>query len=242
MIVSPQRKLPPFPALGVDQAKANEKIKAWADALLRALEVRKEFIIGEDTIKAEHIADGAVGTTEIADDSVTTPKILNANVTTAKILDAAVTVAKMANDFPFTWAYNNASISLVTATDTLLTFDNEVVDIDGMHSTTVNTSRLTCVRRGYYLIFSMLTFAAHATGTRYAYHILNNTSVMSYDAKNALAQAGVATNVQPWCLYPLAVGDYVETRAYQNSGGNLNVLRTLNYTPFFFAVWLRPYP
>src|SRR5512139_390154 len=45
---------------------------------------------------------------------------------------------------------NSANISINSATDTVLTFDTEDVDSNGMHSTVSNTSRLTAIVAGTY--------------------------------------------------------------------------------------------
>jgi hypothetical protein len=48
--------------------------------------------------------------------------------------------------------------------------------------------------------------------------------------------AGIPTKVVVATHYQLAVNDYVELIAYQDSGGNLNVNVTGNYSPEFMMV------
>ncbi len=132
--------------------------------------------------------------------------------------------------------YNSGAISTTTATFTKLTFDTNRVNIDTMHSTVSNTSRLTCNTAGFFSIISQAQFPANATGQRYLDIYLNNSTVISAtDVVNVGSGATPTLNVAT--LYQLAAADYVETRAYQDSLGNLNVNAALNYSPEFMAVW-----
>ena len=49
---------------------------------------------------------------------------------------------------------------------------------------------------------------------------------------------GDTTIIPVTTIYQLTAGDYVEVRAYQNSGGALNVNSTANYSPEFWMVRL----
>lgn len=122
-------------------------------------------------------------------------------------------------------AYAGSTQTLTTATITVLTFDTENWDTDGMHSTSSNTSRLVVVTTGLYACNFGVTFATNATSWRY----LNIR-------KNAAGASGGGTSVYQGFTSGLAVsnnnitasfdvslnaGDYLEVFASQNSGGNL---------------------
>jgi hypothetical protein len=117
--------------------------------------------------------------------------------------------------------YNSGSQSISNATWTALTFDSEVYDTDGMHSTSTNTNRVTCVTAGKYLVWGYVTFDANATGNRYAAIKKNGTFYVIEMRSNF--GSGSTTVLHVDLLIDLAEGDYVELFARQESGGSLNV-------------------
>jgi hypothetical protein len=118
---------------------------------------------------------------------------------------------------------NSAAQSIPNTTWTNLTFDHEEYDTDGMHSLVTNTDRITCVTAGKYLVLGFVYFAANATGNRQLLLLKNggSTEIFSFEG-NPTASSGCLTNV--YCIIELAVGDYLQLQAYQNSGGALNSL------------------
>ena len=120
------------------------------------------------------------------------------------------------------WAYNSANISIANNTETVLTFDSELFDTNGIHSTSSNTSRLTCQTAGTYLIFGMMRFPANATGLRQAVIRLNGGTPAIGETTLPTAGAGAQTSVPIITIKALTVGDYVTLSVYQNSGGALN--------------------
>lgn len=120
--------------------------------------------------------------------------------------------------------YRSTNQSLSNNTDTSINWNAEIYDNSAMHSTSVNTSRLSAPVDGYYEMHLWIYFAANTTGSRGAYILWNGTgnkAVNHYDT----------TAVSPWdCVRHLwwktrmTAGQYVEGGGYQNSGGSLNVL------------------
>jgi hypothetical protein len=112
--------------------------------------------------------------------------------------------------------------TLTSAVFAPVTLDTEDEDNYSGHSTSTNTSRYTAQVAGWYLCSGSVGFVGNATGRR-ATEWLKNGAVVS---GSQLAWApGVATAVEfpaETILIFLAVGDYVEIGAYQESGGNLN--------------------
>lgn len=109
-----------------------------------------------------------------------------------------------------------------SSTTTPVTFDTEDIDTDSGHSTSSNTSRYTAQRAARFQISGKVNFATNATGQRSAWWSINGTQL-------AASQVDVPGNasVGPCLVLPtmtvlLAVGDYVEMIAFQNSGGSLN--------------------
>lgn len=132
--------------------------------------------------------------------------------------------------------YNDAAITVSTATDTALTFNSERYDNGGLHSTSSNTSRITVGRAGKYLIIGNATYAANGTGVRYLSIRLNGATYIGEMA--ILPSASNSLTLIVTTIYHLAASDYVELLAYQNSGGNLNIAATGNTTPEFMVQFL----
>lgn len=137
---------------------------------------------------------------------------------------------------PSARVYNSANISIPNNAATALTFNSERWDTDGIHSTTTNTGRLTCVTAGIYSIFGHIRFAANATGIRSVFIRLNGTTIigsqLNHQSSAAIAELSIVTH------YVLAVGNYVELMVYQNSGGALSVDAVGNSSPEFGMTYL----
>lgn len=128
--------------------------------------------------------------------------------------------------------YNSAALVIPNATWTTLTFNTETYDLNGMHSTSSNTSRLTAQRAGKYAIFGSLQFAGSAVGVLRGMRFMVNGSVaigLDLRSPNGAGTVNFAVAV----FYALTTSDYVEIQVYQDSGGNLNIDRQSAYSPEF---------
>lgn len=118
------------------------------------------------------------------------------------------------------------SQSLPNATEVPLTFENEVFDTDGFHSTTVNTERLTVPvgGAGKYMVVAHAGISTNGGGRRYI-------GAMSYTSAGVNKQyfygpvspayGGAPTHLDIVAVFDLADGDYVLIKALQDSGGTL---------------------
>jgi len=128
--------------------------------------------------------------------------------------------------------YNSTTVSAANATSTTMTFDLELFDTDGYHSTSSNTGRITIPagKAGYYLLFGQITFLASSTGGRQAsLHKNGSATELTIDALPNSAST-VNDNPQVTSIQYLAVGDYIEIKGYQTSGGSLNMRDSVYYT------------
>ena len=134
--------------------------------------------------------------------------------------------------------YNSAAITCTTGVATTLTFDSERFDTQSMHSTSVNTGRITIPTgwAGLYYFEAHIGWASNATGIRQLYMLINGTTVFAVNDVTSVTANAFAMSVSG--LYRLAVADYVTVIATQTSGGNLNVTQAAAYTPEFACVWL----
>jgi hypothetical protein len=121
--------------------------------------------------------------------------------------------------------------SITHSTFTAITFTTEDYDNQGGHSTTVNTSRYTCQVAGRYLISGKVAFVSNTTGRRGTQWRVNGSQVQG--SQVLLSSGDDADETQ----YPaltmtvlLAVNDYVELFAIQQSGGSLNTSVTDAHT------------
>lgn len=132
-------------------------------------------------------------------------------------------------------ATHSAAQSIASGAFTALAFDTERFDNDAIHDTVTNNSRLTCKSAGKYLVGGQVEFAVNGNGQRFLQIFKNGATslgeqgVPNQSATHA-ARIGVVT------LADLAVNDYVELKAFQDSGGNLNVTKSNELSPEFWMV------
>jgi len=110
------------------------------------------------------------------------------------------------------------------------TFDEEVYDPLNMHSTSVNTERITVPVDGLYIVTFNAVFASNTTGTRSLCILKNAASyqaVLSSPAANILQ--GFSISTLAWCV----ATDYLRGGIYQNSGGNLNITHEYDQSTSF---------
>lgn len=117
--------------------------------------------------------------------------------------------------------FNSAVQNIPNTTETVITFDSERYDTDSMHSIAVNTGRITFNTAGVYAVTGVWTFAPGTVGTRELFIRLNATGRYSALQTQNTALQGylVAATVDKFI-----VGDFIELRAFQNSGGGLNTI------------------
>lgn len=130
--------------------------------------------------------------------------------------------------------FNTAAISITTSgTNQALTFDSETYDLGDLHSTSVNTGRLTFPYAGTYIVSGHVEFASNATGYRQAFIRRNGSEALA--SLLVPAVNGAVTVLSVSTLFLFAVNDYVELVVTQTSGAALNVDAVNFYTPYFAA-------
>lgn len=129
--------------------------------------------------------------------------------------------------------YNSLAISIPTGVFTVLTFDSEYYDTDNIHSIVLNTSRLTCRTAGKYVMVAHFTWQASALGARRVGIIFHNgLNIIGYDEKFG-GNAALVPGMVVVTIDDLAVNDFIETYAFQDTGGNIIVGAAAQYTPVF---------
>ena len=119
--------------------------------------------------------------------------------------------------------YKSANQSISSSVQTAITFDTELKDTDGFHSTSSNTPRITIPagKAGFYLITGQVNYAANATGLRNCELRKNGTAFATLFAMPAVSGDWTGSSYSQ--IQELAVADYIELFGYQTSGGSLNI-------------------
>lgn len=139
--------------------------------------------------------------------------------------------------------YNSAAQSISTGTDTIVTFDSEDLDTNGFHSTSSNTGRIT-IPSGYagkYLIYGYIGYTTiNSSGYRELNVLKNGTGNLVRNEDSGMPS--VTNNYYPTpqitLILDLAVADYVELQAFQNSGISLNIGGFASMRSVFQCVYL----
>ena len=177
-------------------------------------------------------ATGAAGTNATVN-GVAAGGDLTGSFPNPSIAPGAITPAKI-GPIPTVAVTNSAG----EAAHAVVTFDTNLFDPLGMHSTTTNTSRLTAPIAGVYAIDSTVCFSADATGDRALYLQVDGTQI-------SFIQTPAVTGSRATCVYAgsqqkLAAGDYVEVYAdYVGATGTPTVVAG-GRTPALSMTWVAP--
>lgn len=185
------------------------------------------------------IADGAVTTGKIADGAITAAKILAGAITSTKMATGAIIADHIGNGevtpaklsaAPYVEVTHSAHQAIPSAfAETYLAFDTEREDTDAQHDAGANT-KLTCKVAGLYLVRAAISWEASATSYRSVLIRKNGVTMIGSQKVNAGA-TGVDQSIS--LTVRMAVNDYVECGAKQESGGNLNAGSFSDFSPKF---------
>lgn len=125
---------------------------------------------------------------------------------------------------PFSNVSDSGGQTISNATFTDLTFNTNVQDNDGIHSTSVNTNRFTIVHPGVYMANGFCG-GSFAGATRMLFRPLKNGSTVFGGTTDWVANSGGNGSCEPSCfgMGYLAAGDYVTFNFYQGSGGSITL-------------------
>ena len=125
---------------------------------------------------------------------------------------------------PMCKATKNAVQSIPNVTVTPITFQTEDYDTDSMHSTSVNTSRITVATAGVYTVTGFILSAASVAAYNYLYIYKNGSALPSNTGILAGTKDGANAIIsQITVTLSLAAADYVELAFYHNNAGAINV-------------------
>ena len=121
----------------------------------------------------------------------------------------------------------STSQSIPNAVNTAISFNGSRYDTNQIWSAVLPT-RLTCKTAGKYSIGGCFRFDVNAAGTRYIDLKFNGVSISVTEGTGATSIFSISS------IYSLAVNDYVELNAFQNSGSALNIIVVAAYSPEFY--------
>jgi hypothetical protein len=128
-----------------------------------------------------------------------------------------------------------------TGVTLILAFDGEDFDTDTIHDPTTNNTRLTCKTAGKYLVVGHAYFEGNVTnsnnGDRYLWITKNGTN-MAETAQPAMHGPNNETAICVSTILTLAVNDYVELRAWQDSGSPIRIKAAAGWSPVLSMIWL----
>jgi len=113
----------------------------------------------------------------------------------------------------------SANQTISNSTSTIITWNQEVYDTDGMHDNVTNNSRITIKTAGKYSVMAQFEWASSSTGKRII-DIMKNSAVVG--KANYLSSGNSQHTIS--FIGDFAVDDILEVRVFQDSGGSLDFL------------------
>jgi hypothetical protein len=123
-------------------------------------------------------------------------------------------------------------------TMTPLSFDTELLDPDGGHSTVTNPSRYTATVPGTYLVIGTVGWIANTTGDRRLQIGLNSAAVAGSGTSLDPTQVVICGMLTAATVTMNGTTDFVEVMAAQNSGGALNTNPTAPFSCSMRVIWI----
>lgn len=121
-------------------------------------------------------------------------------------------------------------------------WDTEDEDTDNMHSTTVNSSRITINTPGLYLVTSSVSFNANATGARGLGLRKNGVGTSpNIKGRSLIQSTGAVVETTPTfaSVVKFIASDYIEVMAWQSAATPLAyAILTGEHTPSFTVTWI----
>ena len=136
---------------------------------------------------------------------------------------------------PMARVYHGGATTIGNGSIGTLSFTSERYDTDSIHNTSTNAGRLTAQTAGIYSISGNVEWASSPTSGLIRI-LLNGATIIA--ASRVVSADYRIMSITTY--YDLALADYVELQVLQNSGGDLNINSTGNYSPEFMMAWRGP--
>ena len=178
------------------------------NSMATAIDAKGDLVVGTG---ADTFSRLAVGTNDY---------VLTADSTQATGLKWAA--AASGSSFVGCRATGSTNQTISNTTQTTLNWNTETFDTDGFHSTSSNTSRMTIPsgKAGYYRVDAILGWSPDNTSGHRVLYIFKNADATAYQYFTNTG-ANYAMDIITTVIN-LSVGDYLELKCYQASGGDLD--------------------
>tara|TARA_R110002126_G_scaffold290733_1_gene448440 strand:- start:860 stop:1750 length:891 start_codon:yes stop_codon:yes gene_type:complete len=195
---------------GISVASGTGPIPVVTNTMATAVDAKGDLIVGTGADTFARLAVGTNGHTLVADSSTATGLAYAAPAAGGSFVGCSV-------------YDSNATQSIATGTDTVVTFNSEFFDTDGFHSTSSNTGRITIPsgKGGKYLFIASGFFVNLASGKEARFY-KNGNQLLSYGWTSASGVAGTSISA----ILDLVATDYIEFRVVQGSGGNADLYKS----------------
>jgi hypothetical protein len=120
---------------------------------------------------------------------------------------------------------NSGSQSIANTTETIMTFDTEQFDTDGFHSTSSNTGRMTIPtgKGGKYLLSGFFNPGSNGVSWEFYVYVNGSYYITGFPQTQATGNTRGTTLGILNVVLNLSAADYVEVKAWQESGGNSSI-------------------
>jgi len=118
----------------------------------------------------------------------------------------------------------SADQTISNSTSTIITWDQEDYDTDGMHDNVTNNSRITIQTPGKYSVMAQFEWTSNSSGKRIIDIFKNGSAV---GKANYLASGNSQHTIS--FVGALVEDDILEVRVFQDSGGSLDFLDNITY-------------
>ena len=162
--------------------------------------------------------------------SVGTSQLANLGITNGKIANSTIEVGKVASSLKNTPAFEatkSATQSFANNTTVKITFDGTNFDTDSAFNTTDSTFVVPSGKAGKYYFAGQSECPGVDSGEIVQLQINKNGSIITKSLERKYAAATNQTQkVRTSIIVDLAVGDAIDFRLFQNSGGAQNIDQT----------------
>ena len=136
-------------------------------------------------------------------------------------------------NFPGARGHRTGAQTITTATLTAFSMQTEDYDTDAMIDIGTNPTRITSNKTAKYLITANLVFTGNTTGERQASFRIDGLTTLALERKQNLGSVETTLNLA--AVMEIAKASYIELMVYQDSGGNLDIVRNADSSPYFGA-------
>lgn len=123
--------------------------------------------------------------------------------------------------------YNTSSFTVNNSTATKIEFDTERFD-DGGFWDSGNPTRLTIPLDGIYVVSAFVKWPSLASGRMVTEIVLSVGSVVAADERDYSPFVGLEVTIST--IYKMTASEYVELNCWQNSGANVNMVNTPEFS------------